>query len=208
MTEEQEKKLFENIGNLQGVVSDMATKISAMETSQAEMSEFNSVMQSVLPAEGEKTSASAEGEKAPAKQGNEKEELMASISQLIEERLGNLEAGVNGKFEKMEVQQMSNADPDFNKRIRPEAYKISKEAGKKDWKLTDVVELAKGRLALSDLEESKKEMSSLKERMGELEGNVGGEKPFGSFVGKEPPKDMSFDEGFNEAWKEAGMGSQ
>jgi hypothetical protein len=136
------------------------------------------------------------------------ESIIQQVDKVVSTRISEIDQKVNKALGTLEVTQFSMSDPDFEAKVKPVAYQISKEPGKANWPIKDLVEHAKGRIAQDTLKTLQEENTALKGQVSEFQGLASlSDRPnsFGGVI--EPAPEMDKDEAFNDAWKKEGLGS-
>lgn len=196
-----------SIDAIKGVVGDLVTKVSDIERSVQERQDLAEIMRNVGPSNDnyEDMSQFERQPAAPAtKQPDEVAKIASNLENTLKKSLDTINRRIDDVIARVEVKQLEMAEPDFNTKIRPLAFQISKEPGMAGLSVEQITNIAKGRLALKQNQEYSKELSDMKAKLSELEERAMGDKP-GLFVGiSEPPKKMSADEAFEDAFKKSG----
>jgi len=112
---------------------------------------------------------------------------------------------LNDMNSSFEVKRLAQSDPEWNTKVRPVAYQLSKQPGFDRLSVEQLDKVARGNLALQELEQLKPKMQEYEEKLKELEVRASGDKP-GFFVGMpEPEKQMNADEAFDDALRKSGL---
>lgn len=193
------KSILDGIGTIKGVVSELATRVSDMERVQTESKELDEIMRGA--AQDIPITSKVEGEGERANEGGEWKQAF----QQLQQDFRRLSSSMSEGFSSIQVKQ-HEADPDFNATIRPLAFQVSKEKGKEGWPVEHLVEHAKGRHALRQVTELRKELTEKDSRLKGFEEKASlGEKPNFLFGATEPEKELNEDESFNKAVADSGL---
>ena len=194
-----------SIDAIKGVVGDLVTKVSDIERSVQERQDLAEIMRSVNPPADYEDMSRFERQAPTAKNGEppKAEEIVGRLESTLKKNLDTINRRIDDVVAQFEVKRLE-ADPEFNTKVRPVAYKLSQEPDLKGLGVERLTKIAKGELALKQNQEYEKQLSEMKAKVEELELRAQGDKP-GMFVGiQEPPKKMTADEAFEDAFKKSG----
>ena len=200
------KSIMDSLNTIKGVVGDLATRQSEMERMLTETRELNDILSSV---QSQSASQGYESEPKPkADQQNQEPDKPVTQKQL-QQYLTNVSASINDQMTKLAetVDRIKvkdyERDPDFAQKVKPEAYKLSKQFPDKS--LDEIIKMAQGNIALKDVNALKSQLSDAQKKLEEFEKkSSAGEKP-GFWFGNEPPKEMTADEAHEDALEKAGL---
>ena len=211
------KAIMDKLNAISGTVIDLTTRQSDMERMLTETRELNDILSSVKgqsePTGYDNSSQSEQNQQGQQVQGQQVQGVPNAdqpvTQKQLQQYLQNINAGMSEQVnrlveavDKMKVKDYER-DPDFNKKIRPEAYKLSKQFPNKS--LDELVNIAKGNVALKDVNTLKDQLSEAQKKLEEFESKASaGEKP-GFWLGQEPPKEMTADEAHEDALEKAGL---
>lgn len=194
-----------SIDAIKGVVGDLVTKVSDIERSVQERQDLAEIMRFNRPPEEEEDLS--QFERKPAQAAAQPNDVVAVASKLeatLKKSLDSVNRRIDDIAAKFEVKQLEMSKPDFNTKIRPVAYQISKEPGMSSLSVEQITSIAEGRLAQKQVGELSKQLEDMKAQIEDLQVRAVGDKP-GMFVGiEEPPKKMSPAEAFEDAYKKSG----
>jgi len=192
---------------ISGVVSELATKVSEMGQQQAETRELEDIMRTNAgPGEEETTPPIPATEGGNLDTNKLVETIIQRVDQVVTSRVAEVDKKVNRALGVLEVTQFSIDDPDFVAKVKPMAYQVSKEPGKANWTIKDLVDTAKGRLAQDALKTMTEENEALRTQVADFQGLAPlSDRPGGFGGAVEPPVEMDSDQAFNKAWKDEGL---
>ena len=209
------KALIKSVDTLKGVLGDVVTKVSEIDRRTSESQELERIMRSMnseddrLPTNNPRgTAAPPPTKKQPADVENmSKAELVSLIRGEMGREISAVKTMVGDLDSKLGVKTLSMSDPNWDKDVRPVAFKLSKQPGFDQLNVEQLDQVSRGLNALKKVETLTEELTKKDERIKELEESMpaGGDKP-GLFVGvPEPPKEMNEDESFDDALVKAGL---
>ncbi len=206
------KELIDGMSTVKGVVGDLATKVSVMEQSQQENQELEAVLRTMNVGEEKGKSTPPIKPVAVAGQvdfekmskGELVQYIMQATSGVDKSRIDALEAKLESGIGSLQVEQIKSKDEDFESKIRPISFKLSKQYP--NMSIPEVYEIGKAKYLASQHSDLLKKSEDAETKIKELELKVkDGEKPgffTGSGDGNEAEK-MDPDEAFEKAWADS-----
>lgn len=200
-----------SIDAIKGVVGDLVTKVSDIERSVQERQDLAEIMRmSGPPAGGEYEDMSRferqtpQGQQNPQGKPDDVMKIASNLEGALKKSIDSINRRIDDVVAQMQVRQLQSSKPDFDSKIRPLAFQVSKEPGMDRLNVEQITGVAEGRLALKELPTLTKRLEDLRKENEDLKSRVTGDKP-GLFVGiAEPPKKMSPDEAFDDAFEKSG----
>ena len=195
-----------SIDAIKGVVGDLVTKVSDIERSVQERQDLAEIMRNVAPSNDYEDMSQFERKPAApvAARPDDVTKIASSLEGTLKKSIDSINRRIDDVVAQMQVKQLEVSKPDFNTKLRPLAYQISKEPGMTGLNVEQITNIAEGRLALKQIPDIMKQLEQIRAENEELKSRVVGDKP-GLFVGiSEPPKKMSGDEAFDDAFKKSG----